>query len=287
MPTYSNGYIPLDLLVTFKRGWNSTDGDWHHSLSPATYARHLALVARAFKRTGRTIAISFGWSAYRPYSAQVLARKIWGLGAATPGTSSHGGFWEGKQTLAMDYGNWDWVYQSSGGMSVFFEDCRAVGLLPGMIMRSRGYPDEPWHVIDPNPWSAVPAFEGATEFAPEVVIEEEVDMSGIPALVIGAGDTAGRVWAVEGGRKRHVQPAEMDVYRELAKVRDEDLHIVTALTIGRVAGIPTAVDGVSAAQVEAIVSKLGSAPIAGVDAAAIAQAVNDEADARALDRLQG
>jgi len=167
MPTYSNGYVPLELLVTFKRGWNSTDGDWHHSLSAATYARHLALVSRAKARTGRTLAISLGWSAYRPYAAQVIARKVWGMGAAQPGTSSHGGFWEGKQTLAMDYGNWDWVYENDGGQGAFFDDCRAVGLAPGQIMRSRGYPDEPWHVIDLNPWSAVPAFDSSTPFESE------------------------------------------------------------------------------------------------------------------------
>lgn len=158
MPNYNNGYISYSDLTTFARGHNSTDGDWDHSLSPATYARHLELVRIAKARTGRDLAISSGWSAYRPYQAQVLARKIHGNGAATPGTSSHGGFWEGKQTLAMDYGNWAWVYQNHGGQNQFFADARAAGLTPGMIMRSRGYPDEPWHVIDLNPWSGVPAY---------------------------------------------------------------------------------------------------------------------------------
>lgn len=157
MPEYRNGQIPETLLVVFKRGHNSTDGDWYHALSPATYAKHRALVARALARTGRTLEITDGFGAYRPYHAQVIARNLYGNGAALPGTSSHGGHWEGRQTLAMDYGNWAWVYQNHGGQASFFADCRAVGLTPGMIMRSRGYPDEPWHVIDLDPWGPVPA----------------------------------------------------------------------------------------------------------------------------------
>jgi len=156
--TYTNGRIPKDRLITFATGVNTTVGYWEHSLSPATYARHLALVKRARDRTGRTLAMGAGWSAYRPFDQQVIARKIYGNGAANPGTSSHGGFWEGRQTLAMDYSNWGYVYNWDQG--AFFADCRAVGLTPGMIMRSRGYPDEPWHVIDLNPWGAVPAFDG-------------------------------------------------------------------------------------------------------------------------------
>lgn len=160
MPTYKNGYVPADLLVVFKRGWNRTDGDWIHAFPPATYARHLALIARARERTGRTLALNYGWTAYRPYAAQVILKAIFGIGAATPGTSSHGGFWEGRQTMAGDYSNWAEVYAGFGGRAAFADDCRAVGLLPNMIVPARGYPDEPWHVIDPNPWSAVPSFAG-------------------------------------------------------------------------------------------------------------------------------
>lgn len=176
MPSYSNGNIPENLLVRFASGHNNTDGNWYHALSPATYARHQALVRAAKRRTGRDLAITSGWSAYRPYAAQVLARKIWGNGAATPGTSSHGGFWEGRQTLAMDYGNWDAVYAGKGGRDAFWEDCRSVGLTPGMIMKSRGYPDEPWHVIDLNPWSAVPSFADGGSATPLINSSEEEDM---------------------------------------------------------------------------------------------------------------
>lgn len=161
MPTYSNGYIPESLLVTFATGWSSTDGNWKHQLSPATYAKHLELVKRS---PGGKLAVTPGWGAYRPYQAQVVARRLFGNGAAVPGTSSHGGFWEGRQTLAIDYHNWGSIY--GWDQARWFADVRAVGLTPGMIMRSRGYPDEPWHVIDLDPWAAVPAGVGAEPFEP-------------------------------------------------------------------------------------------------------------------------
>lgn len=158
MVTYSNGYIPSSLLVTFNVGRSAGEGEWKHQLSPATYAKHLALVALARKNTGRTLTLSNGWSGYRPYSAQVYARQRYGNGAAWPGTSSHGGFWEGQQTLAIDYGNWSYVY--NGSRDAFYRDCRAVGFEPGLISPQRGYPDEPWHVVDKNPWAAVGAVAG-------------------------------------------------------------------------------------------------------------------------------
>lgn len=154
---YRNGDIPESALVIFKRGHNSRDGDFYWGLPPSTYRKHLALLARALKRTGRTLSPSDGWSTYRPYAAQVAARKVYGNGAAVPRTSSHGGFWEGHDTAAVDYGNWEWVYAKFGARArdEFYADCRAVGLTPGMISKARGYPDEPWHVIDLDPWAAV------------------------------------------------------------------------------------------------------------------------------------
>jgi hypothetical protein len=178
MPEYTNGHIPESLLVVFKRGHNDTDGDWYHALSPAAYARHLALVHRAYVRTGRVLEITDGFGAYRPIAAQILARNLYGLGAADPGKSSHGGTFEGAQTLAADYGNWAWVYEDHGGFAAFAEDCAAVGAWAGAITPARGYPLEEWHVIFPDPWGAVPTFEGVTDFTPEQS-EEDDDMKAI------------------------------------------------------------------------------------------------------------
>lgn len=167
---WKNGYIDERELVIFKRGSNATDGDWFHGLTPATYARHLELVRIAKERTGRLLEISEGWGAYRPYWAQVKAQQIYGIGAATPGTSSHGGYWERKETMAMDYSNWGWVY--NWNRAAFYEDVRKAGLVPGQIEPSRGYPDEPWHVIDVNP-RVQPTFASAIDLEENELNSEE------------------------------------------------------------------------------------------------------------------
>lgn len=172
---WRNGYIPEGDLVIWKRGYNETDRDWFWGLTPGTYARVLALIALAYLHTGRWLSPGDGWSTYRPLWAQEIARRIFGNGAAWPGTSSHGGFWEGRETLAIDFSNWSWVY--SGDRSAFYADCWAVGLTPGMIEPRRGYPDEPWHVIDMNPRSGAPASTG-----PATPSEEDEIMGAVQDL---------------------------------------------------------------------------------------------------------
>ena len=164
MPAYRNGEVPAGLLVTFASGWLPNEGTWKHQLPPATYRKHLALVALAKLNAGRTLKVSEGWGAYRPRHIQEYAKKIHGIYAATPGTSSHGMFWEGRQCAAIDYGNWSYVY--GGNRAAFYRDVRAVGMVPGLISPARGYPDEPWHVVDLDPWAAVPAGSGSS-FVPE------------------------------------------------------------------------------------------------------------------------
>lgn len=170
---WRNGSIPEGDLVRFGlSGYNDIDKDWYWALTPGTLARVRALIARAKQRTGRELSPGQGWTTYRPYTAQVIARQQWGNGAATPGTSSHGGFWEGRETLAVDFSNWSWVY--GGDRSAFYADCWAVGLTPGMIEPRRGYPDEPWHVIDMNPRAAAPAVAGtATPFEEEDIVGQD------------------------------------------------------------------------------------------------------------------
>lgn len=227
MVTYSNGYIPSSLLVTFNVGRSAGEGEWKHQLSPATYAKHLALVALARKNTGRTLSLSNGWSGYRPYSAQVYARQRYGNGAAWPGTSSHGGFWEGQQTLAIDYGNWSYVY--NGSRDAFYRDCRAVGFEPGLISPQRGYPDEPWHVVDKNPWTAVGAGAGVENGGGVVVPEKKREdiMASIPPLAKQANSN--NIWAINpNGTKRLVSPAEMEVYKSIAAKLKLDINTYIA-----------------------------------------------------------
>lgn len=176
MPTYTNGNIPRDLLVSFASGYNKIDGNWEHLLPKATYHKHLNLVELARRRTGKLLRITDGWGAYRPLHAQVTVRAYYAsigqpLQAAWPGTSSHGGLWEGKRTAAMDY---DWGNIYGWNRENWYADVRAAGLHPGLIHPSRNdsYPDEPWHVIDLDPWGAVPKL--LTEAAqPKPVLEGE------------------------------------------------------------------------------------------------------------------
>lgn len=158
--SYRNGEVPASWLTTFATGWLPVEGTWKHQLPPATYRKHLALVALAKRNTGRVLKISEGWGAYRPLNIQEYAKRIHGRWAATPGTSSHGMFWEGRQCAAIDYGNWGSVY--NWDRDAFYRDVRAVGLVPGLISVARGYPDEPWHVVDLDPWAPVPASGGTT-----------------------------------------------------------------------------------------------------------------------------
>lgn len=171
--TYRNGYVPRSATIVFGSGRDSFGRYYEWRLPPRTYRKHLALVARALKRTGRRLSPSQGWSCDRPIAEQVFARQIHGLGAADPGSSSHGGNWAGPvtnwvrvDTAAIDYHNWAWVYEKYGdrARAEFFADCRAVGLTPGGIARP-AFPDEPWHVIDlDDPYGPLPAGTEAEPF---------------------------------------------------------------------------------------------------------------------------
>ncbi|WP_279367326.1 hypothetical protein [Microbacterium testaceum] len=163
-----NGEVPESELTIFHRGRNSVDGDWFWGLPPASYAKHLNLLTLARRRGRGELSPSDGWGTYRPkVPAQVIARRIYGNGAAVPGTSSHGLYWEGQDTAAVDYSNWGEIY--GWDILAFAADCRAVGLTPLMIVPARGYPYEPWHVIDLNPLGPVPALLGlgAINFDPQ------------------------------------------------------------------------------------------------------------------------
>jgi hypothetical protein len=243
MPTYTNGYIPDSLLITFATGWSQNDGWWKHQLSASTYAKHLALVKRS---PGGKLAITPGWGAYRPYAAQVLARRLYGNGAASPGTSSHGGFWEGRQTLAIDYHNWGAVY--GWDQARFFADVRAVGLTPGMIMRSRGYPDEPWHVIDLDPWAPAPAggtsspFQTTTPTAPkewdEMATEQQIKdiaekMRDLYIITHASADADNGIYVVAPGHWRKIGGPANDIARVYVDGDGETVYSrATPLTTG-------------------------------------------------------
>ncbi|MEX8058750.1 hypothetical protein [Microbacterium sp. 16-032] len=299
---WKNGYIPESDLVIFNRGWNDTDGNWYWGLTPATYARHLALVDRAHDRTGRWLSPGDGWSTVRPMAGQQIARRLFGNGAAAPGTSSHGGFWEGRETLAVDYSNWAWVY--SGDRAAFYADCRAVGLSPGMIEPSRGYPDEPWHVIDLNPRGPVPASSNAKPF------EEEDDMPYTPEQIkqmtkdglfeffrdVNTGPAEGQRWAfadvIAAQMWSHLITAQDGAGNEIRDAVGTPIQYTAAgyvaSTNARVGGTPAAVDAQALASMLApllapLIQNVGA--LTDEQVRGIAKAASDEIDRRQRERL--
>jgi hypothetical protein len=171
---YSNGYVPDSALITIATGTDS-NGPWKHQGSPHIIALWRATQAYAQKKWGITPGIRTGWNIYRPYAIQVAARQracALGncLGAASPGYSSHGGTWINKgftggvwvDALAIDVDprglTWAQVWEAG----------RAAGFLCGAITAALAGIDEPWHIIDLDPWAPAPADSGSTPFPTEV-----------------------------------------------------------------------------------------------------------------------
>lgn len=146
MPRYPNGQWPLSVTVSLGSGTNS-DGYWEHRATVSTAQKWKNLVSEAKSLTGVTLTITPGWNVYRPLGAQKTAYANSAAGmAAYPGTSSHGGSYEGKDSLAIDVSNWGLI-----GKDTFFALARKHGFTPGV------FSNEPWHIIDNDPWGAVPA----------------------------------------------------------------------------------------------------------------------------------
>lgn len=154
---FANGMIPLDLLVNL--GGN-------HYLPPGTALRWRWMVQDCKARYGVTLRITGdndglgGWNAYRPFAAQVRYRQHYGIGAAVPGSSSHGGTYHGLQCMAIDVTNWMEL-----GWTEFNKLCQKHGFRTNFVT-----PTELWHIADFNdPWH-VPSGGGST---PE--IEEPIE----------------------------------------------------------------------------------------------------------------
>lgn len=164
MSTYPNGKIPDHLLI--RRG--------DFLLTAGTWAKFDDLVARVKKRTGVTLRISTGSTpitrgagAFRTYAVQVLVKAYWvargqGKMAATPGTSSHGGEFKGRDALAIDINNYTQI-----PLSVFFEEGRKAGFEMGYFDGRNGRPYEPWHIIDRDPYRRVTPAGGNSKPVPK------------------------------------------------------------------------------------------------------------------------
>lgn len=165
MSRYANGKIPANRLV------HVGNRDY---LTAATARRWNNLVADVKRNEGVTLRITQGQfpNAYRDLAGQKKARTYWcALGAcnnaAYPGTSSHGGEYRGKDSMAVDVTNWMEL-----GKTKFYRYARKHGFTPGV------FDWEPWHLVDWNPW-VMPDSSGGGESkpvpepVPPVVVPEE------------------------------------------------------------------------------------------------------------------
>lgn len=174
--SYPNGSIPFSSLVELDSGGGK------HWTAPTSAAKWYALRAKVKREKGVTLEITPGWNAFRPLVEQYAARA-WAcnngncLAAAQPGSSSHGGTWSGPATgwqwadaMAFDVHNYwrvPWDY--------FKAACKAVGLLAdGIPLSMSGGASERHHIIDLNPWGAIPAGLDAEEFTSEEDIKEKI-----------------------------------------------------------------------------------------------------------------
>lgn len=160
---FENGKVPLDLLVR-----RPARGKDFCLMMPGTAVKHDRLVALAAARfDGWVPVVSGPDDAYRRLAVQQYYSDTMPPGmAAWPGTSSHGGSFEGMECGAVDYGNWGEI-----GRAPWFQLARDAGFEPGFFNGQYGRPVEPWHVIDRTPWH-VPGTP-----KPEIEIEEDDDMS--------------------------------------------------------------------------------------------------------------
>jgi hypothetical protein len=177
MARFPNGQIPPpgtagSPLYTIAKGVDS-NGYWEFQTTAGTHAKWNAAKRYAEKHFGRTIYIRSGWNIYRPLDVQRSARiRACNAGncnaAAYPGYSSHGGSWGGRDCLAID------VDPNGLTWGQVWEACRAAGFSVGLITKAIAGIDEPWHIIDFDPWRAVPAGGGDWEpFDPETPTKEE------------------------------------------------------------------------------------------------------------------
>jgi hypothetical protein len=115
-----------------------------------------------------------------------------------------------------------------------------------MIMRSRGYPDEPWHVIDLDPWGPVPAFSGTfTPFvgaAPQPIIEE-------PEMTLYIRNTARGDYAVQPGVVKHI--ANQNVLNILMAANPDAVKRVD-VTDGNLDAVLGGIGGITPAEIAAL-----------------------------------
>jgi len=171
---YRNGEVPYSVVSVVLASGTDQNGYWEMRATPATAARWKYAKALCEKWYGRPIYIRTGWNIYRPLHIQKEAldracRAGNCLSAAYPGTSSHGGNWNGRDCLAIDVdpNGLSWAQVDKAMIAAGF----AAGLITQAISGRPG--GEPWHYIDFNAFGPVPAFDNVRPFEEDDMTPEQ------------------------------------------------------------------------------------------------------------------
>lgn len=179
MASYANGRFPLNKFV--HRGGNIY-------LTPSLNARWNEMVRLGVDKYGVRLYITGdidglgGWNGYRPYDPQVAYRAHYGIMAALPGTSSHGGIYQNREVFALDIANVGAL--APGNQSLANARLTALAKMVGLTVNFVR-PTEWWHVGDFNNAWVVPTFgrpainPGTTNKPKPEASQEDDEMKGL------------------------------------------------------------------------------------------------------------
>lgn len=230
---YANGRYPLDLFV--HRGGNLY-------FTPSLNARWNEMVRLAVEKYGVRLYVTGdvdglgGWNVYRPFDPQVAYRRHYGIMAAVPGTSSHGGRYKGQEVFAVDVANWRDLAPGNDSLAWgrFVALARTVGLTVDFVS-----PRELWHIGDFNHAWIAPVFGAVavnpgTTNRPSPVPKEDEIMEAYVAVPSGAV-----VHLFPGGRHVFGSKQEYEAYRgDVNFIRARDgLSMATVPPLESVVGV--------------------------------------------------
>lgn len=158
--TIMNGRLDESKMIRLGTGVDKY-GRWYHLAPPGTAARLTELQRLAVSKYGVRLVVTPGWNIYRPLRIQRLYRAELGNMAAIPGSSSHGGTYGNRISMAADIQNWrDLGNTQAQAWARFKALCRIVGFTVDFVK-----PQELWHVGDFDPWT-VPKFANDGKIKP-------------------------------------------------------------------------------------------------------------------------
>lgn len=215
--SYANGQYPLHLFI--HRGGNLY-------FTPSLNARWNEMVRLGVEKYGVRLFITGdidglgGWNAYRPIGPQRNYRRHYGIRAAEPGFSSHGGKFRGQEVFALDISNVNALAPGNQSLANarLTALARAVGLTVNFVT-----PTEWWHVGDFNPAWTVPSF-GAVAVNPDTtnrptVPKEDDDM--LMLTLHGIGPETHKVALGPKTFRHFIQSDPYEKIKNLARIQDD------------------------------------------------------------------